>query len=349
MHDMIIIAGPCSVESQDQLESIAEGIQELPVNYFRGGIWKPRTRPGTYEGVGAQGLTWLANIREKYNLRIITEVATTAQVEQTLNAGFDAVWLGARTTVNPFYVQEIANALKGIEIPVFVKNPINPDLSLWIGAIERIQGAIKGEVAAIHRGFSLYRKYKYRNHPHWTIPIALKEEFPQIRLLCDPSHISGDREMVPEIAQQALDLQFDGLMIETHPDPPNARSDQDQQLTPGELLQLFDRLIIRHKHVGKGLTSKKISDLRFSIDDLDEKLIHLLAQRMELSSKIGDIKAEESLSILQPDRWRWILDRAKNMGYDLHLSEEFITAFFSVIHEESINRQVDVMKRQKSL
>jgi chorismate mutase len=344
----MLIAGPCSVESFDQVDELANSLSGLKIDYLRGGIWKPRTRPGSYEGVGEIGLEWLQEIKVKYQIRVITEVATAAQVDMVLKAGFDAVWIGARTTVNPFYVQEIADALKGVDIPIFVKNPINPDLSLWIGAIERIKSSILGEVSAIHRGFSSFKKYKFRNQPQWTIPISLKEEFPSLKILCDPSHIAGDRQVVPEIAQHALDLQFDGLMIETHPDPSQAKSDAAQQLTPLALRQLMDSLIIRKKESMSGFTSFKMSELRNKIDELDENLIHLLAERMKFSNEIGDMKSEESISILQPERWKWIIKTARKNGDQLNLSEEFVNALFNVIHEESINRQVIAMKNQKS-
>ncbi len=348
MNEKLIIAGPCSVESPEQLIRIARELDPQIVSYFRGGIWKPRTRPGSYEGVGAIGLEWFTRIKQQFGFKLMTEVATTEQVEHTLNAGVDALWIGARTSVNPFYVQQIADALAGVEIPVFVKNPINPDLSLWIGAIERIQKSIRGETAAIHRGFSSFRKYKYRNQPQWTIPISLMQHMPHITLLCDPSHIAGARAVVSEVAQQAFDLQFDGLMVEVHDDPQNALSDSAQQLTPQDFNRMLERLTVPDKEISSQLLNHQMGQLRGEIDDLDEKLIALLAQRMNLSSAIGDIKATENISILQPERWKWIVTRAQALASKGNLSDEFITALFNVIHEESINRQVDVIHRTVS-
>ncbi len=346
MQKKIIIAGPCSVESPEQLELIAQALSPGSVEYLRGGIWKPRTRPGSYEGVGEKGLKWMVDLKTRFGFKLITEVATVAQVEKALSAGIDAVWLGARTTVNPFYVQQIADALKGIDIPVFVKNPINPDLHLWIGALERISKSVNGEVLAIHRGFSSFRKFKYRNQPQWTIPISLMQQFPAMRIICDPSHIAGEREVVHEVAQQAYDLQFDGLMVEIHPNPATAKSDSAQQLTPDAFKSMIDALIIPGLEATSAIASSKIEAMRKRIDDLDEKLIDLLAKRMKLSSSIGEIKSEESISVLQPQRWKWILTRALGLGEKSNVSEEFITALFNVIHEESINRQVEVMKKQ---
>jgi len=347
MKEKIIIAGPCSLESPEQLDYTARALDLSRIDYMRGGIWKPRTRPGNYEGVGAAGLEWFAQMKREHDVKIITEVATAEQVDLVLKAGVDAVWVGARSTVNPFYVQQIADALRGVDIPVFIKNPINPDLSLWIGAIERVRSSIAGETYAIHRGFSSFRKFKYRNQPQWTIPISLMQHMPELKIICDPSHIAGDQEVVHEVAQQAYDLQFDGLMVEIHPHPPQAKSDADQQLTPEHFMVMLDELVIRQTELTSSLLNSKMTDLREQIDELDLDLVHLLAQRMRLSSTIGDIKAEESISILQPERWKWIINRARREGNKEQLSEEFIVALFNVIHEESINRQIDVMKNQK--
>lgn len=346
MNEKIIIVGPCSVESPEQLLAAARGLQPASISYLRGGIWKPRTRPGSYEGIGAEGVTWMQDVRRELHVPIITEVANTKQVEIAMKAEFDALWLGARTTVNPFYVQEIAEALKGASIPLFIKNPINPDLNLWVGAIERVKKLVQGEVAAIHRGFQSFRKYTYRNQPQWSIPIALKGIFPDIKLLCDPSHIAGHRNVVPEIAQHAYDLQFDGLMVEVHPVPDQAMSDAAQQLTPRDFIDMLDTLIIREDATDDVLVNEKIEQLRSSIDNLDEQLIGILAERMKISMEIGEIKSEEGIAILQPSRWKWILENALRTGQSKNISEEFLTALFNSIHDASINKQIDVMRQK---
>lgn len=345
MEEKIIIAGPCSVESPEQLLAAAKGLQATSIDYLRGGIWKPRTRPGSYEGIGAEGIAWMQDVRRALNMPIITEVANAKQVEIALKAEFDALWLGARTTVNPFYVQEIAEALRGTNLPIFIKNPINPDLNLWVGAIERIQKLTNGNIAAIHRGFQAFRKYTYRNQPQWSIPVALKRVFPEIKLLCDPSHIAGHSSMVPEIAQHAYDLQFDGLMVEVHPQPAEAMSDAAQQLTPQDFIAMLNQLIIRDNKTDDVLVNEKLHHLRQRIDALDEQLINILAERMRISSNIGELKSDEGIAILQPERWKWILENAIKMGDGLDVSEEFLTALFNIIHNGSINRQIDVMRR----
>lgn len=345
MEEKIIIAGPCSVESPEQLLAAAKGLQATSIDYLRGGIWKPRTRPGSYEGIGAEGIAWMQDVRRALNMPIITEVANAKQVEIALKAEFDALWLGARTTVNPFYVQEIAEALRGTNLPIFIKNPINPDLNLWVGAIERIQKLTNGNISAIHRGFQAFRKYTYRNQPQWSIPVALKRVFPEIKLLCDPSHIAGHSSMVPEIAQHAYDLQFDGLMVEVHPQPAEAMSDAAQQLTPQDFIAMLNQLIIRDNKTDDVLVNEKLHHLRQRIDALDEQLINILAERMRISSNIGELKSDEGIAILQPERWKWILENAIKMGDGLDVSEEFLTALFNIIHNGSINRQIDVMRR----
>ena len=343
MSNKILIAGPCSVETYDQLDRTAAGLSGLSLDYLRGGLWKPRTRPGSYEGIGIKGVQWMADIKAKYGLKVITEVAKPTQVEPVLKAGFDAVWVGARTSVNPFYVQEIADALKGTDIPVFIKNPINPDLKLWIGSMERMRAATKNKVHAIHRGFSTFHQYKYRNTPQWTLAIALRQEMPDISLICDPSHIAGDRSMILEVSQHAYDLQYDGLMIETHHDPDHALSDSAQQITPGALKKVLSQLIVRNASPGP-MVSSKLDHLRDQIDHLDAELIELLGRRMNISSTIGELKAEENISILQPKRWQWIVQRAITLAQDQGISESFVKALFNVIHQESIDRQINVMR-----
>jgi chorismate mutase len=339
MKKIELIAGPCSVESYEQLRTTAAGLESLQPDYFRGGIWKPRSRPMAYEGVGINGLPWLIDIREEFGFPIMTEAGNAKQVEAVLKAGVDALWIGARTSVNPFYVQEIADALKDVKIDVFVKNPINPDLNLWIGALERLMSAGVTSVSAIHRGFSAFGDFKYRNQPHWSIPINLMQEFPDMKIVCDPSHISGDRSMIHEISQLALDLRFDGLMIESHYDPENAMSDSKQQLLPTDLIRLIDKLVIRRGTWPRD-THETVNKLRDEIDNFDRQIIRLLAQRMDSATGIGKIKADNDIPILQPKRWQQVLENAMNEGKFVNLQEDLILAIYNIIHEESIRRQI---------
>lgn len=337
---VILIAGPCSAESEDQLLQTASGLSDgVALNYFRAGIWKPRSQPGHFEGVGEKGLDWMLNVKKKFGFPLITEVANPSHTEKVLKKGFDAVWIGARTSVNPFYVQEIADVLRGTDIPVFVKNPVNPDLNLWLGGIERMEKATKGEVFAIHRGFSLSGNSRFRNVPQWQIPIELHTLRPDLRLICDPSHIAGKRDYIFEIAQKALDLNYSGLMIETHNQPEIAKSDSQQQLSPAQLKAGLDGLFFRKNADVDDLTLEQLKSHRDRIDRYDLELLELLAKRMNVSESIGDLKNQKGMSILQPERWKHILDNANHTGASLGLSHSFIDQLFKAVHDESIDRQ----------
>ena len=342
----LIIAGPCSAESEEQVLSTARSIvTEAPqVKAFRAGIWKPRTRPGGFEGVGDQALPWLKRVQEETGLLVMTEVATPEHVELALKAGIDMLWIGARTTPNPFSVQAIADALKGVDVPVFVKNPMNPDLQLWVGAIERLAAVGITRLAAIHRGFSWFERTPYRNSPMWEFPIRLKAAFPHLELVCDPSHISGHPDKLAEIAQQALDLNFSGLMIETHRDPTNARSDAQQQITPKALRTLLDSLIAR-KTVPGEQAGDKLQALRDLIDQLDEEIAQKLASRMDIAERIGEFKQAHNVAILQPERWERIMRRQQALGQRLGLDPAFVQAFMNAVHDESIRRQTAVWEQ----
>ena len=305
---------------------------------FRAGVWKPRTRPGGFEGVGDRALAWLKRVKEEAGLLVMTEVATPEHVESALKAGIDMLWIGARTTPNPFSVQAIADALRGTDIPVFVKNPMNPDLQLWVGAIERLATAGITRLAAIHRGFSWFERTPYRNSPMWEFPIRLKAAFPHLELICDPSHIAGHPDKLAEIAQQALDLNFSGLMIETHRDPANALSDAQQQIHPTALRGLLDSLITRMSAPGTNAVDQ-LQALRDLIDQLDEEIAQKLAGRMDIAERIGEFKQAHNVAILQPERWDRIMRRQQALGQRLGLSPMFIQAFMNAVHEESIRRQ----------
>jgi len=345
MEDLQLIAGPCSAESYEQLRDTAEGLKEVNPNYFRAGIWKPRTRPGAFEGAGNEALVWMNEIRSEFGYKLCTEVATVSHVEAALKAGFDMLWIGARTTTNPFSVQEIAEALKGVDIPVMVKNPINPDLKLWIGAIERLLKTGIQEVSAIHRGFSVYEQSKYRNAPNWQIPIDLKQLLPDIPLLCDPSHISGDAAILHEVAQKAMDLKYDGFMIETHYNPSIAKTDAKQQLTPSQLKEMLNALHYRDR---SELVEAELSEFRARIDAMDEALIHLLIERMHISASIGNYKKERNLAILQKARWEELLLNNVNRAVKADLSSDFASQIFKLIHQESIHIQSEILGENKN-
>jgi chorismate mutase len=339
-----LIAGPCSAESEEQVMDTARELAQIPeVCIYRAGIWKPRTRPNTFEGVGASGFKWLARVKKETGLMVGTEVANEKHVYEALKHGVDMVWIGARTSVNPFTVQEIADALKGADVMVFVKNPINPDIELWIGAIERISKAGINRLAAIHRGFSSYEKTTYRNQPNWQLPIELRRRIPELPILCDPSHIAGAREFIHEISQKALDLNFDGLMIESHIDPSVALSDASQQLTPNDLRELLFRLILRSPSTSDPRLLDVLGELRQQIDVYDDHLIDLLEQRMKVSETIGRYKKENNITILQSARWDEIVRRAMARGKTKGLSSELIDNVFKAVHQESINCQMKVM------
>ncbi len=339
----LVIAGPCSAETEDQVLTIAHRLKSSDVTIYRAGIWKPRTRPGGFEGVGAIGLKWLQKAKAETGLMMAVEVANATHVKLAIDHDVDVLWIGARTTVNPFAVQEIADALKDSDKIVLVKNPVNPDLALWIGGIERIYNSGISKIGAIHRGFSTYEKTKYRNIPEWQIPIELRNRFPDLPLICDPSHISGRRALIQEISQQALDLNYDGLMIETHHDPDNAWSDAMQQVTPQILLQICRELKMRRKTTNEDDYKFEMKKLRERIDAVDTKLLDLIGHRMQIAEKIGHLKKEKNVAILQQRRWNEILEKMKLEGESKGLTDEFILKFFEAIHLESIAHQEKVI------
>jgi len=339
-----IISGPCSVESEEQVLSTAKEIAKIgKISILRGGIWKPRTRPNSFEGIGTEGLKWLKQAGMEVGLPVATEVANAEHVEACLKNNIDILWIGARTTVNPFSVQEIADALRGVDIPVFVKNPITPDLNLWVGALERINAVGINKIAAIHRGFSSFDKLSYRNAPMWEIPIELKLLCPELPLFCDPSHIAGDKELIQKVAQKALDLDMEGLMIESHINPLEAKSDAKQQLTPGELEVLLNDLIIREKESASEEFINKLEQLRLVIDELDEELINKFASRMDIIEKIGEYKSQNNVTILQLERWERILANRSFLAEKVGLSDDFIKKMLEIVHQESIRIQTKVM------
>ena len=338
----IIIAGPCSAESEKQVVSTARELASMGIKIFRAGIWKPRTRPSAFEGVGSEGLHWLRTVKEETGMLTATEVANTKHVYDALKFGIDILWIGARTAANPFAVQEIADTLRGVDIPVLVKNPVNPDLELWIGAIERLHHAGIKRIAAIHRGFSVFGKSEFRNHPHWQIPIELKRRIPNIPIITDPSHICGNREWLYEVSQEAMDLNFDGIIIESHINPDKAMSDSQQQLTPADLKKLLDRIILRDPEVVNGLALTMV-ELRSEIDKLDDQIIDIFEHRMQIADQIGHYKKANNVAIFQSKRWDTIINKRLEMGLEKGLSHEFITRVFRAIHQESINHQAHIM------
>ena len=348
-HRPIVIAGPCSAETEEQVMQTAHALAQQGVDLFRSGIWKPRTRPNSFAGVGVPGLAWLKRVKEETGLKVTTEVAKTQHVFEALKYGIDVLWLGARTTVNPFSVQEVADALKGTDIPVLIKNPINPDLKLWIGAIERIYKAGITRIGVIHRGFSYYGDSKYRNIPRWQLPIELKRQFPNLEIICDNSHICGRRDILQEVAQKALDLDFDGIMTEVHPRPDEAWSDAKQQITPATFKELVDTLAVRQTSTNDVAFLEALDQLRHQIDDIDDLLLNLLSSRMQLAERIGEVKKANNVSILQQSRWNEILEKQIAVGKMKGLSEEFMARFLKAIHQESINRQEEIMSNKNAL
>jgi chorismate mutase len=338
-----VIAGPCSAETEKQVLQIAHDLKDTDVNYYRAGIWKPRTRPGNFEGVGAMGLKWLQLVKRETGLKTATEVANRTHVDLALEHDIDLLWIGARSTVSPFIVQEIADALKGTDKVVLVKNPVNPDLSLWLGAVERLHSADISKLGVIHRGFSTYEKTKYRNIPEWQLAIELQTRFPDLPLINDPSHITGKRDMIFDVSQTALDLNFDGLMIETHCDPDNAWSDAAQQVTPKRLIQIMEDLKIRKETDEEAEYKSNLSNLRAQIDILDNQLIDLLGKRMQVSDGIGMLKKQRNVAVLQTNRWNSILGKMILEGESKGLSEEFVLKMFKAIHQESINHQEKII------
>lgn len=345
-NEPIIIAGPCSAETEAQVMLAARELAQQKVDFYRAGIWKPRTRPNAFEGVGSTGLAWLRRVKEETGMKVTTEVANTQHAYEALKYGIDVLWIGARTTVNPFSVQEIADALKGVDIPVLVKNPINPDLKLWIGAIERLYKAGITRIAAIHRGFSYHGDTKYRNVPRWQIPIDLKRQFPDLPIICDNSHICGRRDILQTVAQKAMDLNFNGLMTEVHPNPDEAWSDAEQQITPAEYQELMSHIVFRQPTTDDMEFLENLEHLRHEIDELDEELLNLLGQRMKLAEGIGEYKKRKNISILQASRWNEILERSLAKGRAKGLSEEFVTVVLKAIHQESINHQARIMNSE---
>ena len=338
----IVIAGPCSAETEEQVLDAAKGIAAQGIKFFRAGIWKPRTKPGGFEGIGTPGFNWLKRVQQETGMSVAIEVANKEHVLEALQAGIDIFWLGARTSVNPFAVQEIADTLHGVDIPVFVKNPINPDLELWIGAIERLYNAGIRRIGAIHRGFSSYDQKTYRNPPMWHIPIELRRRIPNLPIFCDPSHISGNRERLSLLCQQAMDLQFDGLMIETHCHPETAWSDAAQQITPETLAQLLHRLVIRDAD----RPSQFFSELRWQIDQIDESILELLARRMQVSAEMGEYKRKNNMPALQTIRYNEIFEHCTAFGKTLGLDSDFVQGVIKEIHEESVRKQMDVMNQE---
>ena len=344
----LVLAGPCSAETEEQVLKIAHELKDSDVSIFRAGIWKPRTRPGGFEGVGEIGLKWLQKAKAETGLLMAVEVANAQHVQLALEHDIDVLWIGARTTVNPFAVQEIADALKDTDKIVLVKNPVNPDLALWLGGVERLYNAGIEKLGVIHRGFSTYEKSKYRNIPEWQIAIELQSKFPDLPLICDPSHITGKRDMILEVSQQALDLNYDGLMIETHTDPENAWSDAAQQVTPDALKRIFVDLRIRKITDEADDYNQKLGVLRTQIDEIDSKLLEILGKRMRLADKIGGLKKEKNVAVLQNQRWNEILGKMVLEGEEKGLSEEFILKMFKAIHQESIAHQEKVINPSKS-
>ena len=340
----LVIAGPCSAETEDQMLNIANQLKDTDVSVFRAGIWKPRTRPGMFEGVGAIGLKWLKRVKDETGLLTSTEVANANHVKLALENDVDILWIGARSAVSPFIVQEIADSLRGTDKIVLLKNPVNPDLALWFGGVERLYSADIKKIGVIHRGFSTSSKSKFRNNPEWQIAIEFQNKFPDIPLICDPSHICGRRDLIHDVSQKSLDLNFDGLMIETHVDPDSAWSDAAQQITPSILIQLMKELKIRRGDFQEEDYIKKLSNYRAKIDMIDNDLVEILGKRMNLSDKIGKLKKDKNVAVLQSKRWNEILGKMILEGKDNGLSEEFVLQIFKAIHQESINHQNKILK-----
>jgi chorismate mutase len=340
----IIISGPCSAETEEQvLETATRLAKTGRVDMLRAGIWKPRTRPGSFEGIETKGLPWMQQAKKITGLPVTVEVATAKQVEDALTFDVDVLWIGARTTVNPFSVQEVADALRGVDVPVLIKNPINPDLELWTGAVERVAKAGIKQVGLIHRGFSSYGNTEYRNAPMWHLAIEMKRRNPELLMINDPSHISGRRDILLDVAQKAIDLDMDGLIIESHIDPDKAWSDAKQQVTPERLGEMIGQIVWRKEDINSEEYHAALEKLRQQINHLDDELMQILSQRMSIAEKIGEYKKNNNITILQTNRWNEILERAFKKGENLHLSKEFITKYFDAVHMESINHQNKIM------
>ena len=345
INDKLIVSGPCSAESEEQVVNTCKALAaNNKVNMLRAGIWKPRTRPNSFEGIGSVGLEWLVQAKKETGLPISTEVANPEHIEECLKAGVDVIWLGARTTVNPFAVQAIADRLRGVDIPVMVKNPINPDVQLWRGAIERLYNSGINKIAAIHRGFSSFQETAYRNEPKWELAIELKTLIKDIEIICDPSHICGNRELIPMVSQKALDLAMDGLMIESHENPDVALSDAAQQLKPNDLISLIDNLHFRHEKFDNSLMADKLVDLRSDIDHMDTEILETLSKRMKVAEQIGQFKKDNEVTVLQVNRWEEILENRLKMSGALGLSDDFIKELLNLIHKESISKQRRILE-----
>ena len=339
----LVIAGPCSAETEEQVLKIAHELKDTDVTVYRAGIWKPRTRPGMFEGVGAIGLGWLKKVKEETGLLTATEVANKDHVKLAIENDVDILWIGARSTVSPFIVQEIADALEGTDKIILVKNPVNPDLSLWLGGVERLYTANIKNLGLIHRGFSTYEKTKFRNIPEWQIAIEVKNRFPDLPIICDPSHIAGRRDLIFDLSQAALDLNFEGLMIETHSDPDNAWSDAKQQVTPARLVEIMKDLKVRKKTTEEEAYKHELNTLRAQIDVVDQTLLDTLGKRMKVAKEIGNLKLANNVAVLQNKRWNEILGKMILEGQERELSEEFILRVFKAIHQESINKQEKIL------
>lgn len=338
----VVIAGPCSAETEEQVMATARELAKNGVKIFRAGIWKPRTKPGGFEGVGEQGLAWLRWVKDETGMLVATEVATKQHVKAALDAGVDVLWIGARTSANPFAMQEIADALVGVDVPVLVKNPVNPDLELWIGAMQRLYNAGLRRIGAIHRGFSAYGKHLYRNMPQWHIPIELRRRLPNLTIFCDPSHIGGKRELVAPLSQQAMDMGFDGLIIESHCEPDSAWSDKSQQVTPEVLNFILHTLVVRDSVQ----TTESLALLRQQIDQIDSELLEALSKRMRVSREIGQYKKEHSMPVVQTGRYDDILNSRARSAEELGMSGEFMKVVYQAIHEESVRQQIEVLNNR---
>lgn len=344
----LLIAGPCSLESEKQALDTARLLaQDKRVFVYRGGVWKPRTRPGSFEGVGSIGLTWLQKVREETGLPVGTEVANAQHTEEALKAGLDVIWIGARSTASPFVVQEIADVLKGSNAVVMIKNPVNPDVQLWLGAIERVYQAGIHNIVAIHRGFTPFRETQYRNYPNWKTVIELRRTMPNLPIICDPSHIAGKREYLFEISQKAFDMGMEGLMLESHIDPSCAMSDAAQQVTPADLAKLLDKLVIRYENANNPDFENRLDLLRNRIDAIDSEMLELLSSRVEIVKLIGEYKRDNNVTALQINRWTQLMENRVNLGKKLSLDETFVKILFQLIHEDSVRMQTEIMDAEK--
>lgn len=344
LSEQVLIAGPCSAESSEQIENIAKGLRGSQIELFRAGVWKPRTRPGSFEGIGNDALGWLEIARDILNVPVTVEVANTEHVEAALKAGVEVLWIGARTTVNPFSVQEICESLRGTDIPVMVKNPINPDLQLWLGAFERLNKVGITKLAAIHRGFSDPYEKRYRNKPEWSLPIHLKRMIPGISVICDPSHIAGTREIIASVSQRAINFGLDGLMIETHHDPDNAWSDAKQQITPDTLKIIYENLNFRETLDEHSEAISELDKFRQKVDLVDSQLIELMSDRFQVIKQIGEYKKEQNLAVYQPNRWQGVMESRIKSGVSKGMTEKFMKNLLFAIHEESVKIQEAQLK-----